>query len=499
MEHDGNHTEIELKLFIQPQHLQPLITFLNQLPSSDNQGCRQLTNRYFDTPELALRQLDMGLRVRGCDGKYEQTIKTAGKVVGGLHTRPEYNIDINGTTPELALFPAEIWLQTQDISALQQQLHCLFSTDFQRCRWLIQEAGSLIEVALDQGVIAAGENREPLCELEFELISGSAVDLLPLAQKVAQQIPVRLGKASKAQRGYRLAHKHAPSTLDTLQYIELPVGRELKASLSAMLETALERWQLLEDMLQQHVLDSGQQVALWQRLRACIQLLHLLLTQFALHDEVTRKGFAWLAQQLAFINQGRYLACLCAESAPLDMLPHAAEINASAQVALQQLDVAGQLQVLWQDCRYGELQLALVRLLLGLQRNEVSLDGTDDLAAVAYQLQENARQQVQCRIAGNGAAIADYRALADGLEDTLLLGLAFGRLYPDAAREQYLALCTQLSDGIVLFNAYASAAQLVPVAAAVLADEQQSLAAMIAHLQLTVLQQVPYWHGDVMV
>ncbi len=43
----------------------------------------------------------MGLRIRGDQGRYEMTLKIAGRVVGGLHQRPEYNIPLD--KPELAL------------------------------------------------------------------------------------------------------------------------------------------------------------------------------------------------------------------------------------------------------------------------------------------------------------------------------------------------------------------------------------------------------------
>ncbi|HBF47976.1 MAG TPA: adenylate cyclase, partial [Shewanella frigidimarina] len=70
---------------------------------------KKLTNGYFDTDDLQLRRWDMGLRVRGFDNQLEQTIKTAGRVVGGIHSRPEYNVNIDQKTPILSRFPKEIW------------------------------------------------------------------------------------------------------------------------------------------------------------------------------------------------------------------------------------------------------------------------------------------------------------------------------------------------------------------------------------------------------
>ncbi len=47
-----------------------------------------LTNCYFDTKELSFRKHDFGLRVRSKNEQREQTIKTAGQTIGGLHKRP---------------------------------------------------------------------------------------------------------------------------------------------------------------------------------------------------------------------------------------------------------------------------------------------------------------------------------------------------------------------------------------------------------------------------
>ena len=83
------------------QHLQTL--------SGEHHEPVQLLNIYYETPDNWLRRHDMGLRIRGANGRYEMTMKIAGRVVGGLHQRPEYNIDINQPELELERFPAEVW------------------------------------------------------------------------------------------------------------------------------------------------------------------------------------------------------------------------------------------------------------------------------------------------------------------------------------------------------------------------------------------------------
>ena len=100
--------EIELKLFFPENERERWVSLLDSLPHSDPKGTKHLSNCYFDTPQLTLRHWDMGLRIRGCDGRFEQTIKTAGTVIGGVHSRPEYNIDIDQPKVNLSLFPSKL-------------------------------------------------------------------------------------------------------------------------------------------------------------------------------------------------------------------------------------------------------------------------------------------------------------------------------------------------------------------------------------------------------
>ncbi len=133
----------------------------------------------------------MGLRIRGANGRYEMTMKIAGRVVGGLHQRPEYNIDINQPELELDRFPAEVWPDGVLPETLSAEVKPLFSTDFWREKWLVTEGKSRIEIALDQGEVKAGELQEPICELELELLEGEVQDVLKLARKLVSQPGLR--------------------------------------------------------------------------------------------------------------------------------------------------------------------------------------------------------------------------------------------------------------------------------------------------------------------
>src|SRR5690606_24685239 len=69
---------------------------------------------------------------------------------------------------------------------------------------LMRRGESLIELALDEGWVIAGERKAPILEVELELRQGNLAELFNLAQELAQEVPVWLSDISKAERGYRL-------------------------------------------------------------------------------------------------------------------------------------------------------------------------------------------------------------------------------------------------------------------------------------------------------
>lgn len=198
-----NHIEVELKLDAKSSAIDAVRQCVSAL-SHQHIEPSKLTNIYFDTKERQLRQWDMGLRIRGYDGHYEMTIKTAGQVISGLHQRHEYNVDIDSPELNLAAFPAEIWPENTDIQALQAQLQVLFSTNFVREKWLATFDDSEIEIVFDQGTISAGSKDLPIQEFELELKKGFVADVLNLAKKLADIDGLHLSSISKAARGYSL-------------------------------------------------------------------------------------------------------------------------------------------------------------------------------------------------------------------------------------------------------------------------------------------------------
>ncbi|PHM59913.1 CYTH domain-containing protein [Xenorhabdus sp. KK7.4] len=237
--------EVELKLSVKPETISTVRDRLFQLPNHYTSP-QHLTNIYFETPDNQLRRWDMGLRIRGFDQQYEMTIKTAGRVIGGLHQRPEFNVPLHQPKLNLALFPADIWPENTDITQLQAALTDLFSTDFSREKWLVNYGQSEIEVVLDKGEIRAGEKTSPICEFELELKSGQVSDVLSLAEELAVQGGLRLANSSKAARGYALVREISSINLAGME-AEISETPEWQQPLSVLLTDILQQWQEQEE------------------------------------------------------------------------------------------------------------------------------------------------------------------------------------------------------------------------------------------------------------
>lgn len=236
--------ELELKYLIGATDA-ALLPELLQVYAEPTPGTAQpLLNAYFDTPDKWFRRHDMGLRTRQKNGRFEQTIKLAGRQHGALQIRPEYNVPCADVMPVLADFPAEIWPPATDVNLLQQQLTELFRTDFLRQSWQLVLPQAEVEVVYDNGEVRAGERRQAISELEIELLSGEPAVLFDLAEFLLNALPMRTGWLSKAARGYQLyQNKTTPR----------PAQLTTRVNSASALLTHLQRLQQLENCFLQEL------------------------------------------------------------------------------------------------------------------------------------------------------------------------------------------------------------------------------------------------------
>ncbi|SUG31425.1 Uncharacterized protein ygiF ORFXE [Salmonella enterica subsp. arizonae] len=177
------------------------------------------------------------------------TMKIAGRVTGGLHQRPEYNVALSEPRPGSDANSRWTSGQMGELPVgLATSVQPLFSTDFYREKWWLDVDGSKIEIALDLGDVKAGEFAEPICELELELLSGDTRAVLKLAKQLLSQTGLRQGSLSKAARGYHLAQGNAPRENKPTAILRVAAKATVEQGLEASLELALSQWQYHEEL-----------------------------------------------------------------------------------------------------------------------------------------------------------------------------------------------------------------------------------------------------------
>jgi triphosphatase len=379
---------------------------------------KQLSNHYFDTSDLSLRNHKIALRTRGTvsDGgttSYEQTIKTSGTVIAGLHQRPEYNVNIQDDKPILALFPNSIWQTSKglDVTELQQNIIELFSTNFTRHTWLITLADAQVEVAFDSGEVACQDFdiKPRIFEIELELVTGDAKALFSLTKILFSELALRPGQLTKAARGYALYHQSiehcnraknktvnvskntskqhfldnsTPLKIDSQIMVALSKGNSLFDAFKEGINASLTELQLSIDFfVSTHSLSSLYKIN---------QLIYMLSHGFSLFSDLLSKDELALRDELRYfsdaihwIDNTCYLQILTSRknsSQPTDSM--SCELNNKLRLMQNEYSDESQVIELLHSERFNNLQLDLLSLLLN-KSNESQGRGVQVLSGFA--------------------------------------------------------------------------------------------------------------------
>jgi len=266
--------EIELKLSL-PTKAVPALRRHPIFSGAARQGnAVTLDNTYFDTPDLALKQRKVALRIRRQGRVRLQTVKCSAVSAGGLTQRPEWEHPYSGAFDFSTVdAPKVLKLLKRHEAALQP----VFSTRFRReTRLYAPGEGVRILMMIDTGEVIAGEHREPICELELELVEGHPLDLLRLACELAVDLPLLPNDVSKAERGYRLHLGYAPEPMraeaSTIDAKETPVE-----AFRALAFSCLRQWQANAGAMTH----AGKPEEFTHQLRVALRRLRSLLALFA--------------------------------------------------------------------------------------------------------------------------------------------------------------------------------------------------------------------------
>lgn len=153
---------------------------------------------YYDTPGGSLSARKWTLRHRLENDTHVCTVKTpAGDARGEWETCEER---IEAAVEKLCKLGAPEALRTLTREGLVEVCGARFT---RLAATVIMPEGT-VEVALDAGVLYAGQREEPLCEVEVELKDGSAAAADRLAEELSARFGLSLLKKSKFKRALAL-------------------------------------------------------------------------------------------------------------------------------------------------------------------------------------------------------------------------------------------------------------------------------------------------------
>ncbi len=204
--------EVEIKLLFHPKDLSRLknIPSIRKL-TSGRPRTRRLVSTYYDTPGHKLRKQFITLRVRKESTRYIQCVKSRGDNIGGVLVREERENQLKSASPDVSSIPDKRLRQIVS-RAGAGKLEATFKTDFKRTTRNIKfDDGTRASLDIDIGEIVTAKAREPICELEIELISGQTQRLLEMALDIHSHVPLRLSVNSKSRRGFVLLTGEKPA------------------------------------------------------------------------------------------------------------------------------------------------------------------------------------------------------------------------------------------------------------------------------------------------
>ena len=302
--------EMEMKLTIARRDLKKLLAseLITATMIKGSLAKQELLTTYYDTASYKLTESGMAYRIRRNGKKYEATVKTEQASGGGLSARREFNMPLKKDSPTVSGF-TELGLET-DLEELLagEELQKLFTVEVKREIRLLQVTPeTVLEMAIDQGKINAGKQKEKIDEVELEIKAGTKADLLDFTAQIAAKIPIFIEPRSKFARGLHL--------LGNGEEHEIPKGR-LKIDRGGMVQDELSEGEY--DKIRKLLAEPAGTLDVlfrYKRLLMQWQLLHgtagsTILQRPQLAEKLTEEIENILAEVAKQLEQGVYSHCI---------------------------------------------------------------------------------------------------------------------------------------------------------------------------------------------
>lgn len=169
---------------------------------------QRMVSTYFDTEGDDLYRSGMLLRLRRIGARRIMALKWDLEDQN-VFSRGESEVVVENDQPNVDLLPPEIAAKVT-AAMKSQALVARFETRVRRKIGELRRDDALVEVAVDDGEIVAGDYRAPIAECELELKEGDPVALYVLAGQLTS-FGLILNPVQKSQRGYRLIRGEKPA------------------------------------------------------------------------------------------------------------------------------------------------------------------------------------------------------------------------------------------------------------------------------------------------
>lgn len=273
-----NQLEIELR-FLVPHHARAGIAAELERGAATLDRTT-LTSMYIDTNDRRLARAGMTWRLRREARRWIQTLTSVGSNALERFTHEAIRPDASPDASEHAGTPLGSQLAGLLRRARAEGLEprVRFRTEVRRTARRIRTRGAVVEVAFDEGRIVSADSSQRIREIEIELISGSPMAMLALAERWRERFGLIYDPRSKAERGDRLA--------DGVPFPPLRKGSRPSYTRDA---TAIEAFGLVVDECLAHITrnaiglvegDPGQRVEHVHQVRVGIRRLRSALRSF---------------------------------------------------------------------------------------------------------------------------------------------------------------------------------------------------------------------------
>ncbi len=167
---------------------------------------RQIKSTYVDTPDHALRQQAISLRLRRDGKRWLQTVKARASLHGGMSNVTEVETAAPGDRLDIAAVPDKKLRDQITKAVAGAVLKPVCETLVKRAEGEVRSAaGTRALLAVDVVEIKADKQSGKFCELELEHLEGPLDGLFDIARTLLPEGGVTFSTLSKADRGYLFA------------------------------------------------------------------------------------------------------------------------------------------------------------------------------------------------------------------------------------------------------------------------------------------------------